>query len=42
MSPCLQHELQRKPVCTDFEDLMGSETGLTLPGFVVGTDQANL
>ncbi|TMC00331.1 MAG: DUF4145 domain-containing protein [Chloroflexi bacterium] len=31
---------QRKPVYTDFEDLMGGETGFTLPGFAVGTDQA--
>ncbi len=31
---------QRKPVFTDFEDLMGSETSITLPGFSVGTDQA--
>jgi type I restriction enzyme R subunit len=31
---------QRKPVYTDFEDLLGSETDVTLPGFVVGTDQA--
>jgi len=31
---------QRKPVYTDFEDLMGGETGFSLPGFAVGTDQA--
>jgi type I restriction enzyme R subunit len=31
---------QRKPVYTDFEDLMGGETGFTLPGFATGTDQA--
>ena len=31
---------QRKPVYTDFEDLIGSETDVTLPGFAVGTDQA--
>jgi type I restriction enzyme, R subunit len=31
---------QRKPVYTDFEDLMGSESGVTLPGFAAGTDQA--
>jgi type I restriction enzyme R subunit len=31
---------QRKPVYTDFEDLMGGEIGFTLPGFTVGTDQA--
>ncbi len=31
---------QRKPVYTDFEDLMGGEIGITLPGFAVGTDQA--
>ncbi|MGE3979174.1 MAG: type I restriction-modification enzyme R subunit C-terminal domain-containing protein [Nitrospira sp.] len=31
---------QRKPVYTDFEDLIGSEIGITLPGFAVGSDQA--
>jgi type I restriction enzyme R subunit len=31
---------QRKPVYTNFEDLMGGETDFTLPGFAVGTDQA--
>jgi type I restriction enzyme R subunit len=31
---------QRKPIYTDFEDLMGGETDFTLPGFAVGTDQA--
>lgn len=31
---------QRKPVYTDFEDLMGGGTDFALPGFVVGTDQA--
>lgn len=31
---------QRKPIYTDFEDELGSETELTLPGFSVGTDQA--
>ena len=31
---------QRKPVYTDFEDLMGGETEVELPGFAVGTDQA--
>jgi type I restriction enzyme R subunit len=31
---------RRRPVYTDFEDLMGGETGFTLPGFAVGTDQA--
>jgi type I restriction enzyme R subunit len=31
---------QRKPVYTDFEDLMGGELDFTLPGFAVGTDQA--
>ena len=31
---------QRKPVYTDFEDVMGGEIGITLPGFAVGTDQA--
>ena len=29
---------QRKPIYTDFEDLMGGETDVTLPGFAVGTD----
>lgn len=31
---------QRKPVYTDFEDLMGGEITVTLSGFAVGTDQA--
>lgn len=31
---------QRKPVYTDFEDLMGSETEVELPGFASGADQA--
>ena len=31
---------QRKPVYTDFEDLMGNETSFTLPGLLVGTDHA--
>ncbi|MDF0651760.1 MAG: DEAD/DEAH box helicase family protein [Nitrospira sp.] len=31
---------QRKPVYTDFEDVMGGEIGITLPGLAVGTDQA--
>ena len=31
---------QRKPVYTDFEDLMGGETGSTLPGSALGTDEA--
>ncbi len=31
---------QRKPLYTDFEDVMGSETEHALPGFAVGTDQA--
>ncbi|QPD04367.1 MAG: Type III restriction protein res subunit [Candidatus Nitrospira kreftii] len=31
---------QRKPIYTDFEDLMGGETSFTLPGLSVGTDQA--
>jgi type I restriction enzyme R subunit len=30
---------QRKPVYTDFEDLMGSETDFTLPGFAKASDQ---
>jgi type I restriction enzyme R subunit len=29
---------QRKPIYTDFEDLMGGEVGFDLPGFSVGTD----
>jgi type I restriction enzyme R subunit len=31
---------QRKPIYTDFEDLMGGETSFTLPGLSVGTDYA--
>jgi type I restriction enzyme R subunit len=31
---------QRKPIYTDFEDLIGEGTDITLPGFVVGTNQA--
>ncbi len=31
---------QRKPVYTDFEDLIGAESDVALPGFAVGTDQA--
>jgi len=31
---------QRKPVYTDFEDLIGGEVDVTLPGFAVGTDPA--
>jgi type I restriction enzyme R subunit len=31
---------QRKPVYTDFEDLMGGETEIELTGFEIGTDQA--
>jgi len=31
---------QRKPVYTNFKDLIGGETDVTLPGFAVGTDQA--
>jgi type I restriction enzyme R subunit len=31
---------QRKPVYTDFEDLMGDEIGVELPGFAPGTDYA--
>jgi type I restriction enzyme R subunit len=30
---------QRKPVYTDFEDLIGGEIDVALPGFAVGTDQ---
>ena len=33
---------QRKPVYTDFEDLMGGETAIDFPGFVVGTDPSAL
>jgi type I restriction enzyme R subunit len=29
---------QRKPVYTDFEDLMGGDTDVALPGFTAGTD----
>ena len=29
---------QRKPIYTDFEDLMGVEVGIDLPGFSVGTN----
>jgi type I restriction enzyme, R subunit len=31
---------QRKPIYTDFEDLIGGETDFTLPGFAVGAGQA--
>ena len=31
---------QRKPVYTDFEDLMGGEIGIDLPGLTPGTDYA--
>jgi len=31
---------QRKPVYTDFEDLMGGEIDFSLPGFDLGTDRA--
>jgi type I restriction enzyme R subunit len=31
---------QRKPVYTDFEDLMGGESEIDLPGFATGADQA--
>jgi type I restriction enzyme R subunit len=31
---------QRKPVYTDFEDLIGTETSVALPSFTVDTDQA--
>jgi type I restriction enzyme R subunit len=31
---------QRKPVYTDFEDLMGGELDIELPGFAPGTDYA--
>jgi type I restriction enzyme, R subunit len=30
---------QRRPVYTDFEDLLGAEAGISLPGFVAGTDR---
>src|SRR5262249_52380281 len=29
---------QRRPIYTDFEDLMGQEVSIGLPGFAVGTD----
>jgi type I restriction enzyme R subunit len=31
---------KRKPIYTDFEDLLGGETAVLLPGISVGTDQA--
>jgi type I restriction enzyme R subunit len=31
---------QRKPVFTDFEDLIGEETTVTLPGFAAGADES--
>jgi len=31
---------QRKSIYTDFEDRMGEEAGIALPGFTVGTNQA--
>jgi len=31
---------QRKPVYTDFEDLIGTESDVVLPGFAIGTDYA--
>ncbi|MGH8248796.1 MAG: type I restriction-modification enzyme R subunit C-terminal domain-containing protein, partial [Gammaproteobacteria bacterium] len=31
---------KRKPIYTDFEDVMGAETGVVLPGFGEGTDFA--
>ncbi|MDO9323819.1 MAG: DEAD/DEAH box helicase family protein [Methanoregula sp.] len=31
-------KFQRKPIYTDFEDMMGSEIDFTLPGFTVGTN----
>ena len=31
---------QRKPIYTDFEDLMGGETAIDLPGLAPGTDHA--
>jgi type I restriction enzyme R subunit len=31
---------KRKPIYTDFEDLMGKEVSIELPGFAVGTDYA--
>lgn len=31
---------KRKPICTDFEDEMGGETAVALPGFGQGTDYA--
>ncbi len=34
----LINKRQRKPVYTDFEDLMGSEIDVDLPGFAPGTD----
>jgi type I restriction enzyme R subunit len=31
---------QRRPVYTDFEDLLGAEAGISLPGFATGTDRS--
>jgi type I restriction enzyme R subunit len=31
---------QRKPVFTDFEDMMGEEIGINLPGFAAGAEQS--
>jgi type I restriction enzyme R subunit len=31
---------QRRPVYTDFEDLLGAEAGISLPGFAAGTDRS--
>jgi type I restriction enzyme, R subunit len=36
----LMEKQQRKPIYTDFEDAMGVETNVSLPGFVDGTDYA--
>ena len=36
----LIEKLERKPIYTDFEDLMGAEIDIDLPGFAPGTDYA--
>lgn len=36
----LMDKRQRRPVYTAFEDVMGGETEVELPGFAAGTDQA--
>jgi hypothetical protein len=38
--PKLTEKQQRKPIYTDFEDVMGAEAGVVLPGFGEGQDFA--